>query len=329
MEMRVFRLYEYGGPEKMALEEVPTPALGPGQVLVRVEAAGVNFNDIYQRSGQFRPVPLPVSLGQEGAGVVEAAGPGAHDRPGDRVAWCGDHNGGCGSYATHALLQSEWLVPLPSSLNFEQGAGAAMQGVAAHAMTHSVYPVKPGDLCLVHSVAGGSGLLIGQMARMRGAWVIGTVSTEAKKRVALETGAADEVISYDDFDVKVRTLTGGRGVNVAYDHIGVTTLERTYNCLAPRAMLVYYGMSRRRVPPFDLNRLPRTGSQFVTRPTMFDYLESREERLERSRVVFGWIASGTIKLRIDHRYPLEQAPDAQVALAERRTTGKIILLPRA
>ena len=325
--MKVFRIHEYGGPEVMKLEERPMPEPGPGQVRVRVEAAGVNFNDIYQRTGQFRPVPLPTHLGQEGAGVVEAVGPGVHDRPGDRVAWCGDHHGGCGSYATHALLQSEWLVPLPGSLTFEQGAGAAMQGVSAHAMTHSVYPVKEGDICLVHSAAGGSGLLIGQMARLRGAWVIGTASTEAKRRVALETGAADEAIPYEDFDAHVRRLTGGRGVTVAYDHIGVTTFERTFRCLARRATLVYYGMSSRRVPPFDLNRLGRGGSQFMTRPTMFDYLVTREERLWRSRTVFGWIASGRIKLRIDHRFRLAEAPRAQVALATRQTTGKIILLP--
>jgi len=326
--VKVFRIYEYGGPEVMKLEERPTPTPGPGQVLVRVEAAGVNFNDIYQRSGQFRPVPLPTHLGQEGAGVVEAVGPGVPDRPGDRVAWCGDHHGGCGSYGTHALLRSEWLVPLPAALSFEQGAGAAMQGVSAHAMTHSVYPVRAGDLCLVHSAAGGSGLLVGQMARMRGAWVIGTASTEAKRRLALETGAVDEAIPYEDFDVRVRALTGGRGVDVAYDHIGVATFERTVNCLARRAMLVYYGMSHRRVPPFDLNRLPRLGSQFLTRPTMFDYLVTREERLWRSRTVFGWIAGGQVKLRIDHRYPLADAPGAQAALASRQTTGKIILLPR-
>jgi NADPH2:quinone reductase len=317
--VKVFRIHEYGGPDVMKLEEMAIPKPGPGQVLVRIEAAGVNFNDIYQRTGQFRPVPLPTHLGQEGAGVVEAVGPGGHDRPGDRVAWCGDHHGGCGSYGTYALLQSEWLVPLPSSLSYEQGAGAAMQGVSAHAMTHSVYAVKEGDLCLVH--------LIGQMARMRGAWVIGTASTETKRRLALETGAADEAIPYEDFDVRVRALTGGRGVDVAYDHIGALTFERTYASLARRGMLVYYGMSQRRVPPFDLNRLPRTGSQFATRPTMFDYLVTREERLWRSRAVFGWIASGRIELRIDHRYPLAEAPQAQVALAGRQTTGKVILLP--
>ena len=243
------------------------------------------------------------------------------------MAWCGDHHGGCGSYGTHALLESEWLVPLPASLGYEQGAGAAMQGVSAHAMTHSVYAIKDGDRCLVHSAAGGSGLLIGQMARMRGAWVIGTASTEAKRRLALETGAADEAIPYEDFDVRVRALTGGRGVDVAYDHIGAVTFERTLASLARRGMLVYYGMSQRRVPPFDLNRLPRLGSQFVTRPTMFDYLVTREERLWRSRAVFGWIASGRITLRIDHRFALADAPRAQVALAERRTTGKVVLLP--
>jgi NADPH2:quinone reductase len=328
--MRVVRLYEYGGPEKMRLEEVPTPSPGPGQVLINIEAAGVNFNDIYQRSGQFRPVPLPVEMGQEGAGVVQAVGPGITEmKPGDRVGWLGDHNGGCGTYATHTVLDFHvhWPAPLPSNITFRQAAACINQGVTGHALTHDVHPVGPGDTCLVHAVAGGSGMLLGQMARIRGGWVIGTVSTEAKRRVALEYGAADEVVFYDDFDRSVRALTGGRGVDVVYDHVGKPTFERGMNCLARRGWFVYYGMTAARVPPFDLNRLGRTGSQYVTRPTVFDYLETREKFLQRLTTVFGWVSSGRLRLKMDHVYPLDRAAEAQIALAGRRTTGKVLLLP--
>jgi NADPH2:quinone reductase len=328
--MKVVRLYEYGGPEKMTLEERPAPSPGPGQIRVKVEAAGVNFNDIYQRSGQFRPVPLPVGMGQEGAGVVEAVGPGVAElRPGDRVAWMGDHNGGCGSYATHTVLDVavHWPVPVPAGVGFRQAAACFNQGVTGHAMTHDVYPVQPGDTCLVHAAAGGSGMLLGQMARMQGAWVIGTASTEAKRAVALEFGAADEVIPYEDFHVRVRALTGGEGVRVVYDHVGRTTFERSLGALARRGWLVYYGMSAGRVPPFDLNRLGRVGSQFVTRPTVFDYIESRGKLMERVRAVFGWVTDGSLRLKTDHLYPLERAADAQAALAGRKTTGKVLLVP--
>jgi NADPH:quinone reductase len=328
--MRAVRLYEYGGPEKMTLEELPTPSPGPGQIQVKIEAAGVNFNDIYQRSGQFRPVPLPVGVGQEGAGVVETVGSGVTEfRPGDRVGWMGDHSGGCGSYATHTVLDVDvhWPVPLPASIGFRQAAACINQGVTGHALTHDAFPIRPGHLALVHAVAGGSGMLLGQMARMRGAWVIGTASTDAKRAVAREHGAADDVIPYEDFDARVRVLTGGRGVDVAYDHIGVATFERTLASLAPRGMLVYYGMTHRRVPPFDLNRLGRLGSQFVTRPTVFDYIETRERLLERVTAVFGWIAAGRLRQKTDCTYPLERAADAQIALASRQTTGKVLLLP--
>jgi len=328
--MRAVRLYEYGGPEKMKLEELPTPAPGPGQIRVQVSAAGVNFYDIYQRSGQFRPVPLPVGVGQEGAGVVDAVGADVREfRVGDRVGWMGDHSGGCGSYATHTLLDVavHWPVPLPSRIGFRQAAACINQGVTGHALTHDAYPVRPGDVALVHAAAGGSGMLLGQMARLRGAWVIGTVSSDAKKAVALEFGAADEVVPYDDFDVRVRALTGGRGVDVAYDHIGAATFERTLSCLARRGMLIYYGMTQRRVPPLDLNRLGRIGSQVVTRPTVFDYIETRERLLARVTTVFGWVAAGVLRLKTDCTYPLERAADAQADLAGRKTTGKVLLLP--
>jgi NADPH2:quinone reductase len=328
--MKVVMLYEYGGPENMMFEEKPTPAPGPGQILVGIEAAGVNFNDVYQRSGQYRPVPLPVGMGQEGAGVVEAVGAGVTEvRPGDRVGWKGSHDGGCGSYGTHTLLNFDEhkVVPLPSNISCRQAAACINQGVIAHALTHDVYPIRPGDTCVVHAAAGGSGMLTGQVARMLGAWVIGTVSTEAKRAVALEYGAADEVILYDEFDVKVRALTGGTGVRVVYDAVGKPTFERGLRCLGPRGYFVYYGMSAARIPPFDLNRLPRMGSLFVTRPTSYDYIGTRELFLERVRSVFAWVASGRLKLKMDHLYTLEQAAEAHAALAARRTTGKLLLLP--
>ncbi|MFQ5897443.1 MAG: quinone oxidoreductase [Candidatus Methylomirabilia bacterium] len=322
--MNAVRVHQYGGPEVMKLEEVPTPTPGPGQALVKVEAAGVNFIDIYQRSGHYKG-GLPLALGLEGAGTVEAAGPNVKEvAVGNRVAW----NGIPGSYATHALIPSERLVVLPAKLSFQDGAAAMLQGMTAHYLSHTTYPLKPGDSCLVHAAAGGVGLLLCQMAKMRGARVIGTVSTEAKAKLAREAGA-DEVILYtqEDFEAKVKQLTGGKGLNVVYDSVGKDTFEKSLNCLGLRGYMAFYGQSSGPVPPFDIQVLMAKGSLFLTRPSLFHYTPTREELLQRAGDVLGWIEAGKLRLRIDRTPPLAQAAEAHRALAARETTGKILLLP--
>jgi NADPH2:quinone reductase len=322
--MQVVRVHEYGGPEVMKLEEMPTPDPGPGEVRVKVEAAGVNFIDIYQRSGQYRGT-LPFALGKEGAGTVEAVGPNVTEvQVGDRVAW----NDAQGSYSTHVLARADRLVALPDGIGAKEAAAAMLQGLTAHYLTHSTYSLQSGDTCLVHAAAGGVGLLLCQMARMRGARVIGTVSTEEKARLAREAGA-DETIFYtqQDFREEVRRLTGGRGVRVVYDSVGRDTFERGLDCLGKRGYMVLFGQSSGPVSPVDPQVLNAKGSLFLTRPTLFDYVESREDLQQRADDVLGWIAAGRLRLKIDRTYPLAEAAAAHRDLASRRTTGKLLLAP--
>ncbi len=322
--MQAIRVHEYGGPEVMRLDELPTPDPGPGQVRVRVKAAGVNFMDISQRSGLYlRRDPLPFALGREGAGVVEAVGPDAGEaKVGDRVAWTGIP----ASYATHMLVPAERLVALPPGLTFEDGAAAILQGLTAHYLSHSTYPLNPGDTCLVHAAAGGVGLLLCQMAKRRGARVIGTVSSEVKTELARRAGA-NEIILYPDFEAEVKRLTGGRGVQVVYDAVGKDTFEQSLNCLAHRGCLVLYGFSSGRVAPFDLQTLNTKGSLFVTWPSLVHYIASRGDLLRRAEEVFGWVAAGALRLRIERAYPLKDAAAAHRALESRRTAGKLLLIP--
>ncbi len=322
--MKAIRVHQYGGPEVMKFEELPTPEPGPGQARVKVEAAGINFVDIYQRSGLYKGA-LPMAMGLEGAGVVEAVGPNVTlGKVGDRVAWTGIP----GSYATHAVIPAERLVVLPAKLGFQDGAAAMLQGMTAHYLAHSTYPLKPGHICLVHAAAGGVGLLLCQMAKMRGARVIGTVSTEAKAKLAREAGA-DEIILYtqQDFEAEVKRLTGGKGVNVVYDSVGKDTFEKSLNCLAPRGYLVFFGQSSGPVPLFDIQVLNTKGSLFLTRPSLFHYIPTREELLQRAGDVLGWIEAGKLRLRVERTYSLAETADAHKALAGRQTTGKILLLP--
>ncbi len=314
----------YGGPEVLRYEEVPTPAPGPGEALVRLEAIGVNFVDIYQRLGHYK-VPLPFVPGSEGAGVVEAVGAGAGGvRQGDRVAYAGVP----GAYATHAVVPAQRLVPLPAGVDARQGAAVMLQGMTAHYLSHATYPLRADDTALVHAAAGGVGLLLVQMAKMRGARVIGTVSTAAKATLAREAGA-DEVVLYEteDFEAEAKRLTGGRGVQVVYDSVGRATFDRSLDCLAPRGYLVLYGQASGPVPPLDLQILAQKGSLFVTRPTMGSYVATREALLERAGAVLGWAASGRLKVRIDRTFPLAEAAEAHRALASRATTGKLLLIP--
>ena len=322
--MRAIRVHQYGGPEVLKWEEQPAPKPEAGQALVRLEAVGVNYIDIYHRTGLYKN-PLPFTLGLEGAGVVEAVGAGVSEvRVGERVAYQGVQ----GSYATHALVPAARLVSLPAGLDARTGAAAMLQGMTAHYLVHATYPLKPGETALVHAAAGGVGLLLIQMAKRLGARVLGTVSTPEKALLAKEAGA-DEIIQYttQDFEAEVKRLTGGRGAQVVYDSVGKTTFEQSLNVLAPRGTLVLFGQASGPVPPVDLGTLAAKGSLYVTRPTLGHYVATREELLKRAGEVLGWVKSGELKLRIEHTFPLAQAAEAHRALEGRRTTGKVLLLP--
>jgi NADPH2:quinone reductase len=322
--MQAIRIHQPGGPEVMELEQLPTPTPGEGQAVVKVEAAGVNFIDIYQRSGLYK-MPLPYGMGLEGAGTVTAVGPDVSQvKRGDRVAWTG-----CpGSYATEALLPAAQLVKMPDKLGFREAGAAMLQGMTAHYLSHSTYPVKAGETCLIHAAAGGVGLLLVQMAKMRGARVLATTGTEEKAALARAAGA-DEVIIYSqqDFEPEVKRLTDGQGVEVVYDGVGQATFDRSLNCLKPRSMMVLFGAASGPVPLFELQRLAAGGSLYITRPTLVSYLATRAELEQRAGDVLGWIADGKLKLRVEHTYPLDQAGQAHTDLNGRQTTGKLLLLP--
>jgi NADPH2:quinone reductase len=322
--MRAIRVPQYGGPEAMQLTELPTPRPSAGQALVRLEAAGVNFIDVYQRTGLYKN-PLPVPLGLEGAGVVEAVGDGtASVRVGQRVAWTGIP----GSYATHAVVPADRLVALPDGVDSRTGAAAMLQGLTAHYLVHDSYRLKRGDTCLVHAAAGGVGLLLCQMARRAGARVIGTVSTEDKARLAREAGA-DEVIFYtrQDLEAEVKRLTGGKGLQVVYDSVARDTFDKGLNCLAPRGFMILFGQSSGPIPPFDPQVLNAKGSLFLQRPSLNHHILTRDELVHRATEVLGWIQKGELKLRIGATYPLAEAAEAHRALEGRKTTGKVLLLP--
>lgn len=322
--MKAIRIHEYGGPEVMRLEDLPTPEPARGQVLVRVGAAGVNFIDTYQRSGQYT-VPLPYVVGLEGAGVVEAVGPDAKDmEPGMRVAWTNVP----GSYATHAVVPAEKAVPIPPGIETRQAAAVMLQGMTAHYLARSTWPLKRGDTCLVHAGAGGVGLLLTQLAKAAGARVLTTVSTEAKAALSRAAGA-DDVIFYtrEDFAEAVKRLTGGRGLQVVYDSVGRDTFEKSLACLAPRGMLALFGQSSGAVGPFDPQVLAANGSLFLTRPTLRHYVLTREELLGRAGDCFAGIASGALHVRIGAEFPLGEAARAHEELQGRRTTGKVLLIP--
>ena len=322
--MKSIQVREPGGPEKLELVETATPQPGPKQALVRIAASGVNFIDVYFRTGLYK-AELPVTLGSEGAGTVEAAGSEATEvAPGDRVAWAMAR----GSYAEYALVPAAQLVKLPPGLGFQTAAAVMLQGMTAHYLTHSTYALKSGDACLVHAAAGGAGGLIVQMAKMLGARVFGTVSTEEKAAVARQHGV-DEAILYTqtDFETEVKRLTGGRGVDVVYDSVGATTFEKSLNSLRPRGLLALFGQSSGSVPPFDPAILNAKGSLFLTRPSLAHYLLTREELLWRAGDVLSWTVSGKLKPRIDRAYPLAEAAAAHRDLEARRTAGKLLLIP--
>ncbi len=322
--MQVVIVHQHGGPEVLHLEDRPTPQPGPGQALVRLAATGVNFVEIYQREGMYS-MKLPFALGSEGAGTVTAVGPGVTGvKPGDRVVFMG----GQGTYATECLVPVAAAAPIPEGVSFEQAAAVMLQGVTAHVLAHDTFHLKPGDRCLVHAAAGGVGLLLCQIAKMAGAFVIGTTSTEEKAQLA-RTAGADEMILYteQDFEAEVQRITGGQGVQVVYDSVGKDTFDKSLNCLAPLGYMVSYGQSSGFPPPFDIQRLAGMRSLFLTRPSVFAYVRERSQLMRHTEAVLGMMRDGRLKVRIDRSFPLAEASAAQAALTSRKTSGKLLLIP--
>ncbi len=322
--MQAIRIHQFGGPEALRVEDVPVPEPGPGEALIKVQATGVNYVDVYHRTGLY-PGQLPLTLGREAAGTVERVGTGVTTcRAGDRVV----SETVRGAYAQYALAAAERLVPVPDGVSPRQAAAVLLQGMTAHYLAYATYRLAPGDTCLVHAAAGGVGLLLCQIANRIGARVIGTVSTEDKATLARQAGA-HEVILYSktDFLTEVRRLTGGTGVQVVYDSVGRTTFLRSLDCLARRGMLVLLGQSSGPVEPFDPQLLNAKGSLFLTRPTLAHYTATRAELLARAGEVLRWVAEGALEVRIGHDFALADAAEAQRELEARRTTGKVLLIP--
>jgi NADPH2:quinone reductase len=322
--VKAVRVHDTGGPEVLRYEDVPKPSPGAGQALVRVTAVGVNFVEVYQRSGLY-PLPLPFIPGSEAAGIVEQV---AEDVTTVKVRQRVASASLMGAYAEYAVAPADRLVVLPDRVTDRIGAAVMLQGMTAHFLTHSTYPLTSGDTCLVHAAAGGVGLLLCQMARRRGARVIGTVSTEEKAVLARAAGA-DEVILYtsQDFVAETKRLTGGAGVQVIYDSVGRTTFLRGFDCLARRGMMVLCGQSSGPVDPINPQILNQKGSLFLTRPSLPHYVSTRAELLERANAVLGWVEDGTLEVRIEREFPLAAAAEAHRELESRRTTGKLLLIP--
>jgi NADPH2:quinone reductase len=320
--MKAIRVYTYGGPEVLSYEDITIPAPKQGEVRVRIEASGINYVDIYQRKGLY-PVALPFTAGQEASGVVDAVGQGVTDlRTGDRVAYAS----ALGSYAEFAVVPAARLVHVPDGIGSQQAAAVMLQGMTAHYLACSTYPLKPGDTALVHSAAGGVGLLLVQIAKRRGARVIGTVSTQDKAKLAKQAGA-DDVILYAGagWEKEVKQLTGGKGVHVVYDGVGAATFEKSLDCLQPRGFMVLFGQASGPVPPVDLQILNTRGGLFITRPSLVQYTATRTELLERANDLFQWMLKGELTVRIDSVFPLARAADAQRKLESRSTMGKLLL----
>jgi NADPH:quinone reductase len=319
--MRAVVMREAGGPDVLELQEVTEPRPGDGELLVAVEAAGVNFRDVYEREGAYASA-LPAIAGVEGAGTVVELGPGASGfAVGDRVAW----KNASGSYAERAVVPVAEAVPVPDGLGTDVAAAAILQGLTAHYLATSVYAVQPGDTAVVHAAAGGVGLLLTQVVKLRGGMVVATASTDEKRKLAHEVGA-DHTLPYDGFADAVRELTGGEGAAAVYDGVGRTTFDESLKALRRRGWMVLYGAASGRVEPFDPMRLEHEGSVFLTRPTLRHYAAG-DELQARARELFGWLADGRLHVRVGARYPLEDARRAHEDLQARRTTGKLLLVP--
>jgi NADPH2:quinone reductase len=322
--MKAILMEKTGGPEVLKVKELIKPELGPVQVLVKLEAIGVNYIDTYHRSGLY-PIELPYTPGLEGAGTVEELGEKVVGlKRGDRVAYTGVP----GAYAEYAAVASEKLVKLPPELDFQQGSAALLQGMTAHYLACDTYPLKKGDSCLIHAAAGGVGLLLVQIAKMREAYVYATVSTEEKAALAYEAGA-DQIIRYTekDFEKEIARLSNGRGVDAVYDSVGQATFEKSLNCLRPRGTLISFGQSSGKIDKIDVGILSAKGSLFLTRPTLFHYVADRESLMQRSGEVLDWIVSGKLRLRIGKTFALQEAAEAHRSLQGRETTGKVLLIP--
>ena len=322
--MKAVQIAEYGGPEALKYQEVADPTLGDGQAVVEIQAVGVNFTDVYSRTGVNPGPSLPRTLGVEGAGTVRSLGPGVTEvKEGDTVAYCGIP----GSYAEQALVPASRLIKMPAGLDAQAGAAAMLQGMTAHYLCYSTYRVQSGDRVLIHAGAGGVGLLLIQMVKKLGGYVFSTVSTEAKAELARGAGA-DQVILYtqQDFAEEVKKATNGEGVQVVYDSVAKTTFDQSISCLGRRGYMVLYGQASGPVPPMD-PRILATGSLFLTRPGLPDYTVTKEELHQRAGDVLGWVKSGELKLRVEHIFPLSEAAEAHRQLEGRATTGKVLLIP--
>lgn len=322
--MKAVRVHQYGGLEALKLEDLPVPDPGEGETRIKIEAAGVNFIDIYHRLGRYQG-SLPLTLGQEAAGTVEAVGTNVTEvKPGDRVAYASVQ----GSYAEYAIAPAWRLIPIPTGVDSKQAAAVMIQGMTAHYLAFSTYPLKEGETALVHAAGGGTGQLLVQIAKRRGARVIGTVSTQEKAALAREAGA-DEVILYTqtDFEAEVKRLTNNVGVDVVYDSVGKDTFDKSLNCLRRRGCMVLYGASSGAVPPLDPQVLNAKGSLYLTRPFLGHYTADRAELQQRVNDVFSWMAAGELKVRIDKTFSLAEAPEAHRYLEGRQSKGKILLIP--
>ena len=322
--MYAVRVHSYGGADQLAYENIPTPEPQPGEVRIKVAATGLNFVEIYQRKGLY-PNPLPFTPGGEFAGIVEALGEGVTEfHVGDRVGT----SSGRGGYANYAVAPAAKLVPIPGEISFEQAAAVLLQGMTAHFLALSMYPLNKGDTALIHAAAGGVGLLLVQIAKRTGARVIATVSTEEKAELARQAGA-DEVILYNqqDFEAETRRLTGGAGVEVVYDSVGKDTFLKGLDCLKPRGLMALYGQASGPVDPINPQILNQKGSLFLTRPSTTHYILTREELMKRAGDLFAWMASGELTVRIDKTFPMKEAAAAQTYMEERKTKGKVLLIP--
>jgi NADPH2:quinone reductase len=322
--MKAIQITQYGGPDVLHYTSIDVPQPKAGEALVKIHAIGVNFIDVYQRTGRY-PGALPFTPGSEAAGVVEAIGEGVTEvKKGDRVAYAMQ----IGSYSEYALVAASKLILIPANVDDHKAAAIMLQGMTAHYLSYSTYPIQKGDTVLIHAGAGGVGLLLTQMARKLGATVLTTVSTEEKAQLSREAGA-NEVILYTqtDFEQEVKRLTDGRGVQAVYDSVGKTTFDKSLNCLQPRGYLVLFGASSGPVPSFDPMVLGAKGSLFLTRPSLGHYVQDRAELMSRANDVLNWVSSGELQLRIEHTYPLSKASQAHIDLESRATTGKLLLLP--